>query len=1448
MLPLDFLLRRLESAGFRVSPADRLRVVQLLDTMGNECIENPQKLRLLLAPILARSAAEQAKFYEVFNQWMPLPHSSDDSKSSDESTKGNRRRWLFAALLFALSALGVWYFTRPPVPPVQAEVVAPNTIPDTTTLAAKPDSIPKNKTAEQAEILKPQLPIKELLLAKEQETPRPSWLAYTLLGLMTLAAAWMWWKWYKRPYPVAPESEKKKDTKLAAGLGEIADAPPYTIPFRGQEAYIRIGREQYRLADAMRQRQQGEHPYMDVPASVQATLDKGGFPTLRFRLRRQPADYLCVMEEKHRQSHLARLFRFFAEHIRGQDVALEIFNASSSLDRFWNAQYPGGLTLDQLQRLFPAHRLLVFGDAHALLDVAASGQARVRPEMSVAFRRWRQRLLLTPNAPATWTFEEKALYDLFVLFPATLQGMSDAAQYIEASIGVSADDDAPPTFSRWRERAQQHDPDPHDHRFTRWRDAADHEEYLAGRPDLLRWLRALAVYPTPTWEITLAIGQGLEKQGVTVRPDDLLVLSRIGWLQSGRMPSDLRDELLADLPQEAEAAARVAALAALEAARTETNNGFAGIELGVNVAIQEFALAPEDPEKQEAMRLLFEAGRVNKAQEQVADAALGRHLQRSNAKTSEVFKTSEVSISARDFVKKAPEEATESKPAKRAFFTRIFWMAFWLTLATLVLFFAFSWLERRPRNPGSSPMTDYFLMEKEKNGVVQRLLRWSVEPDSATIWNNRGVRAWNERRDTVAAFGWFAKSAPDEYGPSYSSSGKETSYFNLIKLGYNLVAENLNLQFDLLSLPPEDLRRYTVKPENYFGKAYQPNAIDSAILALNSLVAIEKVIPQDDALHALGLAHLYRFRRDSAVACYERLIKLDNTYFINLRSPRPNLETLLGMLSNRILNVETKTNAKGRLYGTVYFQLKDTPESPILLRAEMLDSRGKLLTQTTNPQRGAAKGLNQTTFVLPSDSKTPSFVADSLRITVLSAGKTNRVLAVWNSANRFVWRNSSIVNKAGNQDSVRMIGKWALKFDNKGVATSGTVEISPNGIMYSMMGNQINSSLWSVENGQFTEFRIRPTRSPEPIYRLSLGKMKWVNDNEFTIYFEQGDEIKKGNTFRFNRITALTDGTGTLDTITGPNSSRPDPLKPQCEELLKQADILFKAKQFQSALDKLEAAKSCDPSRKSEIENRVLEIFTAIENEKNNAIKSKNLADVLAQMQSNMTPIPGGTFTMGSRDKEARNDECPHKVTVQPFSISKYELTQAQWRAVMGSDPPELYNKGCDECPVEVVSWDDAQEFLNKLNALTGGQNRYRLPSEAEWEYVAKGGQYGIKYSYKYAGSDNLDEVAWYSGNYKEGNTFGERKTTRPVGGKKPNQLGVYDMSGNVWEWCQDTYGPYPCGKKTELRVPSAVLRGGSWDLNDLNSRVATRDWDNRNNRDSHYGFRLARGGEAGGK
>ena len=173
-------------------------------------------------------------------------------------------------------------------------------------------------------------------------------------------------------------------------------------------------------------------------------------------------------------------------------------------------------------------------------------------------------------------------------------------------------------------------------------------------------------------------------------------------------------------------------------------------------------------------------------------------------------------------------------------------------------------------------------------------------------------------------------------------------------------------------------------------------------------------------------------------------------------------------------------------------------------------------------------------------------------------------------------------------------------------------------------------------------------------------------------------------------------------------------------------------------------------------------------------------------------------------------------VSVGDFSIGKYEVTQAQWQAVMGTNPSE--HTGCPNCPVENVSWNDLQDFLQKLNAKTG--KNYRLPSEAEWEYAAKGGSHS--HGYNYAGSNDLNAVAWYSGNSDD--------ETHPVGQKQPNELGIYDMTGNVWEWCSDWY---------DINNQDRVIRGGGWGLNPATCRVAGRDLSSPDDRSSLNGFRV---------
>jgi len=215
-----------------------------------------------------------------------------------------------------------------------------------------------------------------------------------------------------------------------------------------------------------------------------------------------------------------------------------------------------------------------------------------------------------------------------------------------------------------------------------------------------------------------------------------------------------------------------------------------------------------------------------------------------------------------------------------------------------------------------------------------------------------------------------------------------------------------------------------------------------------------------------------------------------------------------------------------------------------------------------------------------------------------------------------------------------------------------------------------------------------------------------------------------------------------------------------------------------------------------------------------------------------MLLIPAGTFMMGSPESEKgqSNDETQHEVTLtKPFYMGKYAVTQEHWEIVMGDNKSKKTNKS--RLPATDVSWNDCQEFIKKLNAKTNGD--YRLPTEAEWEYACRAGTIS---AYSYGDSITKNDANYYDGS----NT-----NTKEVGSFKPNAFGLYEMHGNIWEWCEDWYGEYPAGAVTDPKGPAMgeclMFRGGSFYSNVLFVRSSNRTDDALSNRSDSLGFRLVK-------
>lgn len=286
-----------------------------------------------------------------------------------------------------------------------------------------------------------------------------------------------------------------------------------------------------------------------------------------------------------------------------------------------------------------------------------------------------------------------------------------------------------------------------------------------------------------------------------------------------------------------------------------------------------------------------------------------------------------------------------------------------------------------------------------------------------------------------------------------------------------------------------------------------------------------------------------------------------------------------------------------------------------------------------------------------------------------------------------------------------------------------------------------------------------------------------------------------------------------------PRPAKPRPAKVDAfKQMMDKGKDQYSKKDYKAALATFQAALAKFPAKKSEVQpwinncNMRLEEMAReeaarrererLEAEQRAREEEENRQQIINRLIANMVYVEGGTFTMGATKEQGRDvyhwEKPKHKVTLSGFYICKYEVTQAEWKAVMGTNPSSDIG---DDLPVDNVSWDDCQAFIRKLNDLTG--KNFRLPTEAQWEYAARGGN--KSQGYKYSGSNNIDDVAWYCEN--------SHATIHPVGMKRANELGLHDMSGNVREWCQDYYGSYRREAQTNPAGPSTstvkVLLGG---------------------------------------
>jgi len=930
------LLEALTLSGFYITPLERQQMLQVLAGPAKLYLDRPERLKYLLAPVICRNAAEQARFYEVFDKYY-----REEGRGQGAGKTVRRSPFTWIALAVVIGLLGYWVVWRlGPAPerevivedqpekvigcdnpPAAEEIVAPTqadpgrevrfsiagtpgdslryrwvmsekdtlngprvvyTFPDPGTKTAlliidRPGAAGDCRTEVSHSIqVGPQqvflhaLPLLKAPLEPHMQFAIGTWLLFGILGLGALV---FWLKWLARK-PKDPRTQQPNN--LVPDRFSTIDRGPYFIPFRSRDPLIHPSREPMRLADVLRRRQEGLRLEVDVPASVNATIRQGGFPALKERYNTQPTDYLFLVDEQSPASHQARLFHYLVEMLQERDVHLEAFFFKNDPGRVWNAGIPGGIALEQLLRIYPVHRLVVLGEGYGMLDPHSVEQHQVRTSLSAPLRAWKQRMLLTPVPPRAWGFREAALQQMFVVFPADLQGMAQAAGYLESDLDTN---DLPLTFKAWKEQleAQRTDPDP---QFRRWRTAGEHREYLRENPELFRWLCATAVYPRPNWDLTLAVGEALS---LKFTYDDLLLFSRIPWLQTGNLHPRLREELLEFASDDDEMIARAAVRRELAAVAEASGRGAANLELQSHLAIQEFALEPGNTAFRDTIRQLLDQGLITRKQEAELDQVVRRKsapiAQQSNI--SQAFQQQSPGI--REYLQ---DQSPITNHQSRPLWTPAFKWALACSALWVALFFA-TWvmIGRNTLDKVLSPTAEgrHFFFVKEGFLV-----------DSAVIYNNKGVDAFykeavKQGRNTSKLNTRGRRSEMFFQKAVHYGSGLPLADTNLLRLYYNLGVEN-----------------YLEYQNGEGGR--------KAALLMLAREFFGKAEPLPEATHALGVAGFFLNNTALARQSYDKLMAGTDSLFFDTTSIFPNLETLLfPKRSSEIVDVKIKPAARGSL-------------------------------------------------------------------------------------------------------------------------------------------------------------------------------------------------------------------------------------------------------------------------------------------------------------------------------------------------------------------------------------------------------------------------------------------------------------------------------------------------------------------------------------------------------
>lgn len=1245
-----------------------------------------------------------------------------------------------------------------------------------------------------------------------------SWLIPILL--LSFSLGWLLWRRARRDY-LARQSR--------------SDEPPYRLPIKiRRDRELELDERFFFLLDRLRGREAGERLRIDIPATIKATARRGGFPELRFRPYSRPTDYLILIDKQAEYNHQSQLFEYIYQRFVKQEVYAERFFFDGDPRWCWNDRHPGGLPLEQVLQRHGQARLLVFADGHSFLNPATGALE----DWVKVLEGWNQRALLTPAPAGAWNYREGRLSESFLILPSSIEGMLQLVRHFETL--------STPSLREWKYELEAGDQPVH---IDEGKVVTDLQRQLS--PDLLRWVAACAVYPELHWDLSLEIGETLRPDNRSVRFGEVRQLARLPWFREGYMPQDVRRQLLEAglLSATDEQRVRAAIVRILAANAPENTNSYAYEEHQLHLAINQLLLSRLPEERRRWLQRYRELHGRGLREDMVSMAALDRRYNR-----------------RLDFLLPKPLVQQLFAGGRRV----LGWRSAVPLLLSLLIGLGAWGLVRLLPEPCANLVTlpgdenEYCLGSRTDSlkyyAELARIALGSGRPELATAYVDT-VLQWpadtSRRRMMIENF------ADPLLGMAWTMGR----------------GQFLAANFHGAAARFADVDRWATRMA-------QEGLVDGPGTQLNAYTRREW----------LGLAQFFAGERAIADSLAALLTTLADR-------PPPSYPDLATYLRYPYVDSTTHGRIRVRTEGGRYSFLQADTGLPTWTGAQapydhafryQRDSlSGDTLALITTGTQQCFVGLDEridpdncfTRLVRFQDPRTDRYGYENERGTVIiparfaSAGDFTDDDLAWVqrpgegfgyirkdgsdllprndlTAARDFRRGLAAVQRNGLWGYLNTNGAMAIptQFETAGdFNANGQARVSKNGRQYTINENGDcvggDCPVTRYRGRILGEVAGRNTPQPLPGVRLTVPGLPPLETDaqgyyEFTLPEGESPAGRTVTTQAFGYRAASFNfqiAEANADPVElAPYDQLPllPPEAPPDADNDGTPDANDRCPD-QPGPEELRGCPDGDGDGIADIDDRCKDEAGPADNQGCPPTE----VDPIAQIAANMVQVAGGTFTMGcldGRDTDCLDREKPaHDVTVSAFSISKYEVTQAQWRAVMGSDPSS--NSGCDDCPVEQVSWNDVQEFLQKLRAQTG-QN-YRLPTEAEWEFAARGGNRSR--GYLYSGGDDIDEVAWYSENYSTGNTHGARKTTRPVGGKAPNELDLYDMSGNVYEWCSDWYDDYPSKKQVDPQGPKRgsdrVFRGGGWGHDPQDCRAAYRAYWYPTGRNGVVGFRLAR-------